>query len=357
MYDTDRNFGCRISDQWTLKGLRAVVMENEFLRLTVLTDKGSDIYEFLYKPLDLDFMWRSPMGLRNPAAGRTTRETAGGPFLDYYEGGWQEILPSGGSASTHQGVEYGQHGELANVPWSVRIEHDDPDEVSCRLTVRTMRTPLMVDKLLTIKKGEAKLYIEETLTNLAPEPIDIMWGHHLAFGEPFLDEHCRLDTTARKILIHPEAYSQQHRFAAGETFDWPIATTKSGEPVDFHQIPPRSIQTEDMTYLLDLEQPWFALTHTTRKVGFGLRWDSQVFPHLWYWQVLGGGRGYPWYGRTYNIGLEPWCGYPSSGLAAAVKEGTARTLTPHEEVHSRLVATVYTGLTKVNGISDEGDVT
>ena len=37
------------------------------------------------------------------------------------------------------------------------------------------------------------LEIDERLTNLADEELDIMWGHHPAFGPPFLDDSCRID--------------------------------------------------------------------------------------------------------------------------------------------------------------------
>jgi hypothetical protein len=61
-----RNYGCRITTDLLLNGIRAVVLENEKLRITILVDKGADIYEFLYKPLDIDFMWRSPVELQKP---------------------------------------------------------------------------------------------------------------------------------------------------------------------------------------------------------------------------------------------------------------------------------------------------
>lgn len=58
-----RNYGCRITDQIIMDGNKAVVMENQKLRLTFLADRGMDCVEMLYKPEDIDFMWRSPAGL------------------------------------------------------------------------------------------------------------------------------------------------------------------------------------------------------------------------------------------------------------------------------------------------------
>jgi len=356
MYELDRNFGCRISDAWTLKGLKTVVMENELLRITILADKGSDVYEFLYKPMDIDFMWRTPFGLRNPNVGHASRGGESGPFLDYYEGGWQEILPSGGAPCEYAGVQYGQHGEVSNLPWDVQIIKDEPEIVSCELKVRALRVPLVLKKTLTLHRGDAKLYIDEILINESPEEIHLMWGHHLTFGEPFLDAECRLDTPAKKILIHPEGYSDNHRFEPGASFNWPDAKTENGEDVSFHDMPSRAKHSEDMSYLLDLQEPWYALTHTRKQVGFGLRWSHDIFKYLWYWQVFGGGAGYPWYGRTWNIGLEPWTSMPTNGLAEAVKQGTHMVLKPHQIVEASMLAVVYTGKSRVNSFSEDGEI-
>ena len=63
----DRNYGCRVNDEYTYRGMRVLVMEKDILRISLLLDKGTTIYELLYKPLDLDFMFLNNQGIRNPA--------------------------------------------------------------------------------------------------------------------------------------------------------------------------------------------------------------------------------------------------------------------------------------------------
>ena len=65
-YQLERNHGCRVSDAWTFRGLKTAVIENELLRIVVLIDKGADIYQFVHKPSDTDFLWRSPWGCPRP---------------------------------------------------------------------------------------------------------------------------------------------------------------------------------------------------------------------------------------------------------------------------------------------------
>ena len=66
-YQDERTHGCRISDAWTYRGLKTVVMENELLRISLIADKGADMFELVHKPSDTDFMWRTPWSVRNQA--------------------------------------------------------------------------------------------------------------------------------------------------------------------------------------------------------------------------------------------------------------------------------------------------
>jgi len=52
---------------------------------------------------------------------------------------------------------------------------------------------------------------------------------------------------ATRIQIEQAAYADIHRFQSGEIFDWPMARTKDGQAVDFRQILPSSLQSEDMS--------------------------------------------------------------------------------------------------------------
>jgi len=91
MYTFGRKQGCRMSMDYSYKGMRIAYLENEIVRVGVLLDKGADIFEFTFKPIDLDFMWQSPIELRKPFV--ATSALPEGAFHDYFYGGWQEVLP------------------------------------------------------------------------------------------------------------------------------------------------------------------------------------------------------------------------------------------------------------------------
>jgi hypothetical protein len=351
-----RNFGCRLTTEGTLRGLRTVVLENQKLRVTVLVDKGSDIWEFLYKPLDIDFTWRAPQQLRDLRFYKSSSSGPGGPWHDLFAGGWQEILPSGGPPSSYLGAEFGLHGESSIIPWEFQVLEDRPERVSVSFWVRMVRTPFYVEKTLSLIENESVLHIEETILNEGRERLPLMWGHHPTLGEAFLDESCVIDTPATKVKTHPTALFDNQRFPPGSEFAWPLGSDPDERPVDISRMLSRSARTADMLYLTDLHEGWFAVTSQKRQLGFGMVWPQEVFPYIWWWQVCGGAFGYPWYGRTYNLALEPFSSYPGGGLAEAVANGTALWLEGGESQSAEMKAVVYKGQGRVARISPTGTV-
>jgi Domain of unknown function (DUF4432) len=352
-------FGCRVSDEWTLRGMRAAILENELLRVLVLLDKGAEIIEFRYKPLDLDPLLRMPGELRNPAHGQPSIAGASGGFLDYYAGGWQEILPNGGPPASYQGADYGQHGEICLVPWSCEIIDDGPEQVSIRCSVRALRSPVLLQRTMTIERGRATLQLDERLTNEANQPLDMMWGHHIAFGLPFLQEGAWIDTSARQLLAHEQSEAfEPRRIQPGQLVAWPHALAGDGTPLDMSHVPARTQASgREMAYLTDFDGPaWYALTNPSQRAGFALRWDSSVFRYLWLWQEFGATGGYPWWRRTHTMALERWTSYPTLGLPTAIERGTQLTLQPGQTIITRLVATAFSGVNRVGAVEADGAV-
>ena len=350
----DRNWACRIKIDLTWKGWRALSLENEVVKITLLLDKGSDIVEFLHKPSDTDFMWFTPWGLQKKDSVQPSTNGDNGVFGDLYEGGWQDIFPSGGVKNRHQGVDYGLHGETPGLPWEASILKDSEDEIAVQLECHTYRTPFRLRKTLTLKKGQAALFIEEEIKNLGESTVDTMWGHHPAFGKPFLGPDCRIDLPGATAIFDAQ-FSETPRFQEGARGPWPRLKGKDGNIVDLSRFPDPSKRSADMFYLTDLKAGWYGLTNTKKKVGFGMAWDIKTFPHIWYWQVYGGGLGSPWWGRTYNCALEPFSSIPS-GLANAAKAGTALKFKAGQSRKTWLTAVAYDGMSKVKKVGRDGKV-
>ncbi|MCC6169929.1 MAG: aldose 1-epimerase [Caldilineaceae bacterium] len=351
-YTHERNFGCRITES-LYRGLRALTLENEVLRVTFLVDKGTDILEFLHKPSDTDFMWRSPLGVRNPATFVPTVARPDGAFLDYYEGGWQECLPTGGNAVEAAGTVFGLHGEVCLMPWDYAIVQDDPDRVRVRFWVRTVRSPLLVEKTVTLNRGRGVVSFYERLTNEGAEPFDLVWGHHPAFGAPFLDPSCVIDLPGGEVQT--VSLGETSRCAPGWGFTWPQVSGAQGETFDLSRIPDPRTRSHDLAFITGMREGWYALTNADRQVGFGMIWPLDVFPALWYWQVYCGALESPWYGRTYNIALEPWSA-PYQTVAEAKAQDAQRTLVPGAVQEVGFHAVAYAGHRGVARIHPDGTV-
>jgi len=339
----------------TYQGMRVLFLENATLRVGVLIDKGTDIFSFLYKPLDVDFLWRTPWGMRNPLTFVPTSASPNGSFMDYFEGGWQELFPAGGPAYSWRGASIGQHGEVALMPWTMQIVADRPDIVSVAFSVRTVRTPFQLDKTFTLRGDDPVLYIEERATNVGGLPMELTWGHHPAFGEPFLDDSCIIDTGARRVRSDP-AYPNTMRSQAGE-FAWPVVPGREGGQVDLSRIPAPDQGCAEMVFLTDFvdETAWYAITNTRRKVGFGISWPRELFPWMWYWQMARGDDQSPFFNNVYAVALEPFSTghYP---LPNAVKANDALTILPGQFLDISLRAVAYAGVERVAGISMDGAV-
>lgn len=354
--DPDRNWGCRINDQIIWQGYRALVMQNELLQIVILVDKGTEIIQFLYKPFDIDFIWKAPNGLRDAKHFSTVDGSSANPFFDHWGGGWFEVIPNGGPVSEGNGALYGTFGETINIPWNYRILQDSPDSVQVGFWVKTYRTPFLIQKTLTLNSNVSALFIEEKLTNLGNDVVDFMWGHHPVVGEPFLDEHCRISAPESLVQVFDAEDGPDHRMGLHQEAPWPIIKDRVGEPLDLRIVPQKNSRSIDNCYLKDFSDGWIAVHHTKREIGFGLAWDSNVFQYIWLWQAFGGGIKYPWYGRTYCLGLEPWTSYPCSGLQTAIENRTTCQLAPGASLDTWLTAVIFKDGSDVNYISRDGTV-
>jgi len=338
-----RNFGCRVSDAFTYQGRPWILMENEVISVSILPDKGAEFFNITYKPLDLNPLARYSFDLA-PTPYPATIPNTDGAFQDYNFGGWQEMFPNAGGPASVMGAELGRHGEAALLPWRWQVVTDRSDEVSVCLWVQTRRTPFRLERTVTIRANQANIILDETITNTGKETWPYLWGHHPAFGAPFLSSDCVLDVPAGRIETHHQPQGTPTRLPAGAHGQWPKMQDVHGKQIDLRFIPPPTTGTADMFYLLDLKSGWYALTNRVLGAGFALIWDKNVFPVLWVWQEFKGSQGSPWFSNAYVTGLEPCTGYAvqgSAGLTEAIKAGYQRHLMAGESLSTRLQAVLF----------------
>jgi hypothetical protein len=329
-----RNFDCRITDELMYRNSRLLVLENEKIRVSVLLDKGSDIIEFLYKPTDTDFMWRSPMEHVNLYKYiQSIPNTI--DFRDYYLGGWQEIFPVGAEGFTLSQAKIGNHGELWGLPWNYSIIRDEPEEVQVKLWTHTIRTPFRVEKILALKTNKPVLFVQEKIENLGDVDLGVMWGHHPAFGEAFLDENCLVFVPAKSVID-----------AEKNVYAWPVHEGK-----DFRKVLPKNSDIWNMYYLQQLSDGWYGVVNPIKKLGFGMIWDKTIFKYVWFWGCYSFRKLSPWYGRAYTIAVEPFTSLPHP-----VDPQSLYMIPAGSTVTTELKALVITGKKSIRSITPEGNV-
>lgn len=358
-YQDERNHSCRISDAWTYRGLKTVVLENETLRVTIIADKGADIFELVHKPSDTDFMWRTPWSVRNQSLWVPSTGWGEGIFHDLYIGGWNTIAPTGGSTQDYMGVEIGQHNETNMMPWDAQIIEDSPIKVSAKFSVRAVRTPFWIEKTISLEKDSPVITVQDTLINEAEEPAPVQWGQHVALGEPFLTPNCILDMPGADFIVPAQEGDELPtgtRLTPGQIGKWHTAKAPDESKVDLRRFPPKSDRLVDYLSFNNLSDGWYAVTNPDRGLGIGIVWDKQLFRYLWYWQVFGGHSGYPWYKRTYNVGLEPFTSLPSGMPEPGSDQSTSMIFQPREKRTTTVHAVIYQSTNGITNISPNAEV-
>jgi len=344
---TERHHGCRVNE-YVWRGHRLVVLENELLRVGVVASKGADVVELRYKPRDLDFLWHSPHPLLPPAEYVPTTPTPNGTFFDQYHGGWQESLPAGNGVPVYERAALGLHGEVSSLPWDVRIVEDLAERIAVEFSVRGRRTPFWLRRTMILERETPFVRLDETLVNEGEEPVPYMWGHHPAFGPPLISADCVIDLPPAPFVV---SANQQHgRYEPGRHETWPLARDRQGQPLDASLVPPKDARAVDTLYaeLTGQQKGYAAIRNQALGLGVGLDWDTAVFPYVWCWQAYGGAWGYPYYGRTYHVAIEPF-NAPIGSLEDAIRTGTGGRLYPGGEVSTTLRAGAVDGATPFTG--------
>jgi hypothetical protein len=316
-----------------VQGHEALWLENARLRVSVLPSKGADIYSFAHVPSGIEFLMRTPAGLRPP--GSLPAEN----FLENYEGAWQELFPSHSSACIYRGRRIPFHGEVALLPWEYTIEQDDAQATTLRLSVDCRQTQFRLTRRMRLPGEGTTLELESSVLNCSADAEYFVWGHHVVLGGDFLMEGCRLDIPAGRLTTLDELFEAATAvLAPGQNEPWPMARgRRPGERFDLRAIPGPEVHSHDDACLTDLAEGRWTVVNPRLALGFRLEWDASVFPWVQMWTPYGGADLPPLTG-IYGLGLEPWVSrFP---LEQAIECGQARCIGPGATLTTVLRASV-----------------
>ena len=303
-----------------IHSLPALILENEWLSVSVLPDPGAKLYDLTWKPSNRGFLWHNPRI-------RPRRFPIEANFDNYWCGGWDDGFPTC-EPCEHQGEQYPNLGELRSLAWQVEEAGLRNRDATVRLSAFGPISPVRAEKTVRLAATAPVVTIDYRVEHVGTLPMDFIWGTHPAVAA---GPDTVLRIPARTGIVGLSSGVEFGR--PGQRYSWPFLDTPSG-PTDMSRVRGSDAKTFCGHYATDLEGGWYAIEHQETGEGFLLQFPKDDLPYLWMWLVYGGWRGY------HHVIVEPWSSYPVL-LPEAVREKTSRRLEPGGAFSTTIRATIY----------------
>ena len=198
-------------------------------------------------------------------------------------------------------------------PWRV----DDRTAGSARLSARLVSAPLELER--DVRVDRRTLVVEERVHNAGADELEVMWGHHPAFGAPLIEPGAVITTSARSFVADSRAPGAG--LEPGARSSWPHAALAGGGTIDLSLIPPTGEGRAVLGYLGDFERGEYTIANARLGLAATVEWPLELFPNAWFWQELAASPGYPWFKRLYTTAIEPNTTIPGQGIVRARAAG------------------------------------
>lgn len=288
------------------------------LTLTLLPDRGMDIYSAHYKGAPLTWI----------SQGSPHRADAGSSWLRQFNGG---LLTTCGM--THAGPpetdpQTGErrdiHGHYTRL--SARLTHcegawdaDDRYTLTLRAAVAQARLfgeQLTLTRTIRVRLGEPALHISDAVTNTGDQPAPLMLLYHFNVGYPLVREGARLIVPSH--AVHPR--DDAARAGLDTWAHYRGAVAGYAEQVFYHHLRAHDGQTQVLL--------------TNGDIGLALGWDARTAPYFTQWKNTRQG--------VYVCGIEPGNCVPE-GQNAARANGRLIELAPGEQAQFSHTLRVHEG--------------
>jgi hypothetical protein len=318
----------------TLHELRAILIENRFLRLVVLPEAGGKIWQITYKPLDAPLLW-------NDCHVPPATQGADASYDDVWSGGWDELFPND-EAGDVQRHRLPDHGELWTGNWQAE-PFDGPAGAGVRLRFTTPISRFLVEKTILLRPESPTFETHYRLTNLGDERFPFLFKLHPAFA---VSAAHRIDFPPMTVLREPAFPGTLSR--APLQFPWPHAHMND-TVLDLRRVPDASSRAVHFFYGTEMSSGWCGVTNRANGLACALRFDPAVFSSCWLFATHGG-----W--RDLNVAvLEPATGYPFQ-IQSLIEAGRARWLASGESLETTVLFSAQEGLASVSGVEESGRI-
>ena len=274
----------------TYRNRRAVQLENDRVRVTVLAE-GGHIAEILDKATGVNPLWSPPWPSIEPSSFDPAKHTEYGTDAE------SKLLAGimghnlcldifGGVSPEEAAAGLTVHGEASVAAYQII-------STGTSLTMQATFPHAQLAFTRAISLDGEKVHIEETVENLSAADRPIGWTQHVTMGPPFIEVG-------------------RTKFAAGgdmktaAEFDWPMVPTKDGGAVDLRTYIDAPVSGGYTAHLMDPSKvtSYFTAWSPKDKVQFGYVWKQADFPWLGIWEENHSRTTTPWNGETLTRGFE-----------------------------------------------------
>jgi hypothetical protein len=286
------------------RGRRAVKLENDLIRVTVLKE-GGHIAEVLDKATGVNPLWTPPWPSIEPSTYDYARHPA-------YGGGVDASLLAGimghnlcldifgGPSDAEAKAGLPVHGEASLVRYDV-------EQTGHTLVTRAQLplTNLRVERRIHLVNRAVR--VEESVENLSGVDRPIGWTEHVTLGPPFLEKgvtEFRASATRSKVFEQP--FGSADYLVPGAEFVWPHAPQPDGGSADLRRSSGAAASSAYTAHLMDpaRETAFFVAFSPALRLAFGYVWRRADFPWMGIWEENASRAQPPWGGKTLARGME-----------------------------------------------------
>ncbi len=287
------------------RGRRAVVIENDQLRVTVL-EGGGHIAELFDKSTGVNPLWTPPwVSIEPDEFDHATHPGYGGGAAE------SRLLSAimghslccdlfGGPSAEEEAAGLSVHGEGSIATYDIQADHS-------ALVMRAMFpiAQLHVERQVAIY-GRA-VRIRETVKNLTGTDRPVGWTQHVTLGPPFIENGVtEFRASATRSKSFETTFGSADYLTPGAVFDWPMAPAIGGGHVDLRRSSPAPASSAYTAHVMNPTQAhaYFVAYSPRYQLAFGYVWNRVDFPWLGIWEENASRTDSPWNGVSLTRGME-----------------------------------------------------
>ena len=273
--------------QGRYKGVEAVILDSDALRLAVVPESGAKLASLIHKVTGRECFFQM--------AGEKFRHGSyAGSFGDGEPSGFDEMFPTITDCfcdvEPWAGIKIPDHGEVWSLPWRCEISGSE-----VRTTVASPRFPYSLTRTVIFER-ENIILLRYKAENHSAFGFPAMWAAHPLFNT----------TPGTRIILPDSARNIMNTVPGsvlggyGGRFTFPIAKAPDSKTWDLSEIGPVERKVYFKYFFLDELKEGFAILHDPKsRQTVGLSWPVEQVPYLGMWVNEGG------WGDYYHVAPEP----------------------------------------------------